>query len=270
MFKKKEKQKGGDTMTSSKNSQKRIVVGLLGTVLVILLSVAITLAYLQSHTEEVVNTFTLGEGVDIELEHNTDENEIFIAGKEYDKLAQVIVPETATVNTEYVAVKIEYFVEKQEQDGNLTLVQIDNQEFLDSYAYIQSYDVSGTTTDITGVLKSKGTRNDWYTEDGKIYYYGTKDGDGKLRLKSVIPGTTITVFDQIKVQEPYNHIYDIAIEEPTLTKVQNEEIVTIKVPSIKKGQLETFHTIVTAYAVQGDISTEQAMEEFEFLLNNSN
>lgn len=257
-------------MTISKNNRKTIIVGFLGTVLVILLSVAITLAYLQSHTEEVINTFTLGEGVDIELEHNTDENEIFIAGKEYDKLAQVIVPETATVNAEHIAVKIEYFVEKQGEDGNLTLVQIDNQEFLDSYAYIQSYDVPGTSTDITGILKNKGTRNDWYTEDGRIYYYGTKDGDGNFQLKSVAPGTTITVFDQIKVQDPYNHIYDIAIEEPTLTKVQNGEIVTIKVPSIKTEQLETFHTVVTAYAVQGDISTEQAMEEFAFLLNNSN
>ena len=258
-------------MTISKEKRKKISTAIIGIVLVSLLCISITLAYLQSHTKEVINTFTLGEGVEVELEHDSGLNKDFSPGFEYDKPAIVKIP-TTVMDWEYIAVKVEYYVEEQGLDGNLTLRKIeDNNTFLSSYAYLQSYQIDGSSDDIENALKVQGTRNGWYTEDNRIFYYGIKNEEN-LELTKVNAGENIVVFDQIKVCNPYPQMYTIANDNPILTKngIDGGVLPDKSVSKIVKGQLETFHTVVTAYAVQGDISTEQAMEEFAFLLNNSN
>ena len=99
-------------MAVSNRRQKKKYTGMIGIVLVSLLAISITYAYLQSHTEEVTNTFTLGEGVKVELEHESGLHEDFTPGMEYDQPATVIVPSTA-MDQEYIAVKVEFFAEVQ-------------------------------------------------------------------------------------------------------------------------------------------------------------
>lgn len=261
-------------MSTSNTNRKKVWIGILGIALVSLLAISITLAYLQSHTEDATNTFTLGDGVEIELEHDSTLHEDFTPGMEYDMPAKVKIPDTA-MDWEYIAVKIDYYVEEQGPDGNLILKKIDdNKNFLDEYAKLQSYNVDGKDENTAGVAKQEGTRDGWFTtEDGnknKIYYYGSNIG-GTMQLTKVSSGSSITVFDQIKINDPYEHVYSIEKENPSL----NTDVATMagiaanSVSEIKKDQLETFHTVVTAYAVQGNISNEQALQEFDYLFRQS-
>lgn len=258
-------------MSASNTNRKKVWIGILGIVLVSLLVIAITLAYLQSHTEDATNTFTLGDGVEIELEHDSNLHEDFTPGLEYDMPAKVKIPDTA-MDWEYIAVKIEYYVEKQGPDGNLTLKKIDdNNTFLNEYAKLQSYDAKGDSIATAGAIKVAGTRKGWTTNDNKFFYYGEKSANGTMQLTKVSSGASITVFDQIKINDPYIHVYSIEKMNPSL----NTDMVTMagiaasSVSEIKKDQLETFHTVVTAYAVQGNISNEQALQEFDYLFRQS-
>ena len=261
-------------MAVSNRRQKKKYTGMIGIVLVSLLAISITYAYLQSHTEEVTNTFTLGEGVKVELEHESGLHEDFTPGMEYDQPATVIVPSTA-MDQEYIAVKVEFFAEVQGDDGNLTLTKINNADFLDSYAHFQSYALSGGVADTTNASKQTGARTGWTEDENnpEIFYYGEL-GDGNMQLTQVSSGTSITFFDQIKVNDPYKHVYSMSdnatIQEVDLTVADEYKyIVSDETRELKKGQLVTFHTVVSAYAVQGDISSEQAMGEFEYLFNNT-
>ena len=258
-------------MSTSNTNRKKVWIGILGIALVSLLAISITLAYLQSHTEDATNTFTLGDGVEIELEHASSLHEDFTPGLEYDMPAKVKIPDTA-MDWEYIAVKIEYYVEQQGADGNLILKKIeDNNTFRDGYAKLQSYNVDGNVEDTTGAGKIQGTRNGWTTTDNKIFYYGVANANGAVDLTKVSSGSSITVFDKIKINEPYNHVYTIEKTTPILNTdgVTIEGITDRRVSEIKKDQLETFHTVVTAYAVQGNITTEQAMDEFNYLFGQS-
>lgn len=260
-------------MAISKRKQKRSYTGMIGIVLVALLFISITYAYLQSHTDESTNTFTLGEGVKVNLVHDNGVHGDFTPGSEYDKPARVVIPDTA-MHHEYIAVKVQFFAEIQGTDGNLTLQKIDNTNFLSSYAHLQSYNVTGSAIDVTGATKQAGVRKGWVTKDNKIFYYGTKVGEGNkesVQLTKVSSGSSVTVFDQIKVNDTYDHVYRVtdgvtAQEVDLQVDAKYKDIVSgVTKRTLKKGQLVTFHTVVSAYAVQGDVSSEQAMAEFDYL-----
>lgn len=54
-------------MTVEKNRKKRIILVILAIVMVCCLIIVGTLAWLRYRTDEAINTFTLGEGVKIDL-----------------------------------------------------------------------------------------------------------------------------------------------------------------------------------------------------------
>ena len=89
-------------MYAKKNKTLKVLVAALSVVLVVCLSVAGTLAYLQVKTSEVVNTFA-PSNIALKLEETTSDYKM-IPGKDIDKDPKVTV--TADIDS-YVFVKVE-------------------------------------------------------------------------------------------------------------------------------------------------------------------
>lgn len=240
-------------MTTAKKKWKDFIIALLGMALVSLLCFHGTRAYLSYQTEEIPNSFSLGEGVAVELIHSENENQVFTPGMKFNKPAYVLVPEDA-METEYIAVQIYYYVEEeipagQEHAGDLRLVEISSGQF-------------SRIADLWSDGRS-GLKDGWVTRDGVTYYYVEPSPKGYV-LKPVKAGSLNTVFDGYKIKDDYKEVYSGGIKtDATLYKRNgNSWVATKTVRKLEKGQLQSFHVKVVAYAVQGNIDTPQAVSQF--------
>lgn len=260
-------------MEFAKGKKKKNKIGILGILLVSLLAISITLAYLQSHTEKAINTFTLGEGVKVELEQ-VEVEKVFAPGVSYERKAIVKIPDTA-MSREFIAVKIYFYQDEMNEAGNLITTPVEDvEQFSSAKVTISSYSEVEATYDGDGgnIGIEKGTRKGWHAiyEKGSnciTCYYGVQESGGDITFTPVSTGAAVTVFDFVKVQNTYDDKYEKASENPEL--VNQKGVSQGAISSISVGQMKNFRIVVNAYAVQGDISNEQAMGEFQYLFNKS-
>lgn len=264
----------------------------LAVILVSLISIMSTIAYLSDTDGEEVHTFTLGEGVDVELIQDTAEPEEFYPEKEYpEKHASVKIPDTA-MEYEYIGVKVQFFTEVETTIKDQQALQFKKTSYSDfskEYGTIISYSKEASEPAITSETDSKSntetmdleTRIGWKeyedsngkksrdSADGTIYlYYGVKqDGNQKP-----ITGDTLTkvkhdsewmLFDSIKVNKNCDQKYSVPLPEGSEIQLYNqsegnEEPVLYTTRVIRNDQLKGFRIVVTAYAVQGDINPDEA------------
>lgn len=233
----------------AKKNGKTILIMFLIFVLVILLTIGATLAYLKSMTGEEISTFTVGNGVAIELEEveydKDTKKDAFTAGAIISKDPTVFIPASG-MEKEYVAVTVDYVIEK-EVAGAIVETHVTYEQFKNTYATIASYS-NAEKTDIELDRLNAG----WVTIDNyKTFYYGTcnADKDAITALTPLVKGTKATVFDKIVIKQPYP-VYTDTID-------QNH----------RKEQLVNFKILIQAYAVQGDLTVPQALATFKQKLN---
>ena len=251
--------------------KKRFVIAIMGIVMVGLPFVFGTWAYLQHQTDDVINTFTFGTGVELELNEpkymQDERRNAFTPGMLIDKDPTVLVPENA-MEEEYIAVVVKYYKEVV-KDDTIILEEISYEQFKADYATIYSFSKNGSVTDgKLSISKEKeedydvveGIREGWVTNDNNVFYYGTYNGRNVL-LTPVTTGSSITLFDKVKILEDYDHVYEKA---GTYKVTKNGEFQWNK--TVSKGQLVGFQIDVTAYAVQGNLPSDEGIKALEELL----
>lgn len=275
------RRRGGDTL--EKNTRRKVgklIIFVLAIILVSLLSIVSTIAYLSDKDGEEVHKFTLGEGVDIELIQDTAEPDVFYPEKEYpEKHASVQIPDTA-MEWEYVGVKVQFFKEVETTVRNqqaLKFKEISYSEFSNDYGKITSYDKAASVmnpAEETETLKLE-TRKGWVeyvdttttaaiksrdSENGTIYlYYGVnEDGDTDNTLAKVKHGSELMIFDSIKINADCDQKYSVGLPNGSQIQLYNQDDTPYVIRIIGNDQLKGFRIIVTAYAVQGNIEAEEA------------
>ena len=228
-------------MTVEKRRKKKILV-ILAIVLVCCLAIIGTLAWLRWRTPEVENTFTLGNGVKVELEEkkyweekNQERVKNFTPGMLLDKDPTVCIPEEVKVD-EYIAATVRYYIEEVDYTKNtIQLKEVSYNDF-EKYAEIYSFaeakgrsgeSVSGSseisTKDESKYDLKKGIRNGWvHDENYRIFYYGvvsnsaiktksevsttvsTTGYNDDIEFTSVTSGAAITLFDKVKIAKAYD------------------------------------------------------------------
>lgn len=233
-----------------------------------------TIAYLSDKTGEEIHTFTLGEGVDIELIWDERIPDVFYPEKEYpEKHAYVTIPDTA-MKYEYVGVKVQFFKEEEARIDSQNVLQFKKTNystFANNYGKIISYAKEATEKnediDITETLNA-GTRSGWreYTapnnnkssdsDDGTIYLYCGNNTNGDLA--QVFHGSSLWIFDSIRINEDCSQKYATNLPEGSTIKLYNQDGTYYAERTIGYDQLKGFRIVITAYAVQGDIPAAEA------------
>lgn len=293
-------------MTVEKNRKKRIILVILAIVMVCCLIIIGTLAWLRYRTDEAINTFTLGEGVKINLEekkYDTEENkkrrEEFTPGMMLDKDPTVYIQDVEM--DEYIAVVVRYYIEEVDYDTKeITLKEVNYNKFKE-YATIYSFQkVKGGGVVTGSVISSEeeklydlgdGIRNGWvHDPDYRIFYYGSAKGTSNntavtiddaiddVVFTSVTSGAAITLFDKVKVSKAYDRYNKDFNEEKYRYKItekftMEDRIVvedTTKTKTIEvnktKGQLKGFHINICAFAVQGNVSSAEGKKALNGLI----
>lgn len=257
----------------------KILIGVLAIILVSLLSIVSTIAYLSDKDGEEEHKFTLGEGVDIDLIQDTAEPEEFYPEKEYpEKHASVKIPDTA-MEYEYVGVKVQFFTEKVDYINNenaLKFVGTSYSDFSRDYGKIISYSEEASNLNVTSGTMNKETRTGWKeyedpatgksskSTNGTIYlYYGVKaDNTTGDELTKVLHGSELMIFDSIRINETCSQTYPpntVTSGDPIkLYHQDNNDVGDAITRYIYEDQLKGFRIVVTAYAVEGDIDPGEA------------
>ena len=268
----------------------KLFLFILAIILVALLSIMSTIAYLSDKDGEEIHKFTLGEGVDIILEQDTSDPEEFYPEKEYpQKHASVIIPATA-MEYEYVGVKVQFFTEDETiVNGQCALkfVETSYLDFSRDYGKIISYPEKASNLNVTSGNKSVEVRTGWKeyedptngktseSTDGTIYlYYGVNADDNTGdTLTKVLHGSELMVFDSIKINENCNQKYlPNTVEAGAPIKLyhqDNDREENAITRYIYKDQLKGFRIVVTAYAVEGDIAPDVAETSLVELIKNN-
>lgn len=289
-------------MAVEKNRKKRIILIVLAIVMVCCLIIAGTLAWLRYRTDEAINTFTLGDGVKIELEekkYDTEENkkrrEEFTPGMLLDKDPTVYIPEVET--DEYIAVVVRYYIEEVDYNTKeITLKEVNYNKFKE-YATLHSFKEVKAGGTVTGSVISAeeeklyklgdGIRNGWVHDPNyRIFYYGSVKGNSNsstidlnvtsedVEFTSVTSGAAITLFDKVKVSKAYDRYNKDFNEEKyrykntddyILKKVINGTIEN-QVVHKTKGQLKGFRINICAFAVQGNVSSMEGKKALNGLI----
>lgn len=293
-------------MTVEKNRKKRIILVILAIVMVCCMIVIGTLAWLRYRTDEAINTFTLGEGVKIDLKeekYDTEENkkrrEQFTPGMMLDKDPTVYIPEVEM--DEYIAVVVRYYIEDVDYKTNkITLKEVNYNEFKE-YATIHSFKTTKGGEVVTGSVISaaeeelynlgEGIRNGWVHDPSyRIFYYGSaKDNfngntiDSNAAIEDVdftpvTSGAAITLFDKVKVSKAYDRYNRDFNEEKYRYKITEKftmkdrivvgETTETKIIEVekKKGQLKGFRINICAFAVQGNVSSAEGKKALNGLI----
>lgn len=282
-------------MTVEKRRKKKILV-ILAIVLVCCLAIIGTLAWLRWRTPEAINTFTLGNGVKIELKEEKYEKEEnqkrvanFTPGMLLDKDPTVYIP--AVKMDEYIAVVVRYYIEEVGENNTIQLKEVSYKEFTEDYAEIQSFKETVTGGDISGSVISsadeknyklvEGFRKGWvHDEECRVFYYGGVKGSADkpvvttdsttddIAFTSVTSGAAITLFDKVKVSPKYNRFYDTSTAF-SFDKYRYHEGDYIDLrcspdPKTKKkeGQLKGFQIDIAAYAVEGNNTSTAEGKKF--------
>lgn len=262
-------------MTMEKN-RKKIILAIFAIVMVCSLIIAGTLAWLRYRTDPAVNTFTLGSGVNIELKEEKYEKDEkkndFTPGMVIDKDPTVYVPDSVQME-EYIAVTVRYYIEKVDDNGQkIELMEVSYGDFKKNYAKIHSFcNNTGDSANVDGNRSvpteqeenyrlAEGIRNGWVTENNNVFYYGSGTGNS-LQLTPVVSGSSITLFDKVVINDSYPHTY-------TTGGVYNlfQGNSNIGTKNVAKGQLEGFRIDICAYAVQGNITSEEGKEALDSLM----
>ena len=272
----------------------KLFLSLVAIILVALLSIVSTIAYLSDKDGVEIHRFTLGEGVDVDLIQDTAEPEEFYPEKEYpEKRAMVKIPDTA-MEYEYIAVKVQFFTEKEIErisgfslfsasrsttTNALQFVGTSYSDFSKDYGKLKSYPEVATNTAIASGSMISGTRPGWKvygetrnSENGTLYlYYGEKYDNGTDKvitgdtLTKVEHGSELMLFDSIKINKDCDEKYPCAVPEGIELYDQNGVLYTTRI--IQDDQLKGFRIVVTAYAVQGDIKPEEAQNALVQMMN---
>lgn len=293
-------------MTVEKNRKKRIILVILAIVMVCCMIVIGTLAWLRYRTDEAINTFTLGEGVKIDLKeekYDTEENkkrrEEFTPGMMLDKDPTVYIPEVEM--DEYIAVVVRYYIEEVDYNTKEIKLKEVNYNKFKEYATLHSFKEVKTGGTVTGsVISSKeeelyklgdGIRNGWvHDPDYRIFYYGsakdnsngnTIDSNGAIEDVNFTPvtsGAAITLFDKVKVSKAYDRYNKDFNEEKYRYKITEKftmedrivvgDTTETKIIEVekKKGQLKGFHINICAFAVQGNVSSAEGKKALNGLI----
>ena len=266
------------TVSNTRLSIKNIIKGVLVIVLVSLLSILCTLAYLTDATQESY-VFTLGEGVDIELEQ--DENSITVVpGTSYSQLfAMIHLPEKTSMDYEYVGVKL-HFYKEEFVDAHLQYSEISYDEFSSNYGYLQSHNCVGlgNTDSQKATDLHPGTRKDWMVLAGSgsaitgssitglcLLYIGENTDS---MISTVASGSSVVIFDEVKVKDDYQLKYqDLGITSSGDIELYDENGVFKESRRIDTPeQYQGFKITVEAYAVQGNIDPKVAMKELTTMM----
>lgn len=222
-----------------KAKQTSIIV--LAFLMIISLSIAITLAFLTDRTDRKKNTFTIGNGVKVQLEEPLyDKN---TKGYQYspeeilDKDPTIVIPEDA-MEQEYIATVVEYYVDYN-GDG------IYEEEI--SYDEFKQYASIGSIID--GTLQYDQPRKGWFSVDNnKTFFYGTGENGVLKSLTPVSKDSKIVLFDKVKINKD-------------VPKYKNDTEIYVK------EQPVAFRIDVIAYAVQGDIEDQKAIKALNDIYN---
>lgn len=291
-------------MTVEKRRKKKVLV-ILAIVMVCCLVIVGTLAWLRYRTPEAINTFTLGEGVKIELkeekydkEENLNRVANFTPGMLLDKDPTVYIP--AVEMNEYIAVTVRYYIEEVVEDNIIELREVKYNEF-QNYAEIYSFKESVTGGAVAGsVISSEeeksykspepGFREGWvYNQDRSVFYYSFVTGSAvkpivttnpavdDVAFKSVTSGAAITLFDKVKVSSKYNRYFDTTTTFEFDKYRYHEGTYTYREPRPSsypqevhksEGQLKGFRIDVCAYAIlaEDNTTTEKAKTDLNKLI----
>lgn len=269
----------------------KLFISLLAIILVALLSIVSTIAYLSDRDGVQIHQFTLGEGVDVELTQDTGDPEEFYPGKEYpEKAAKITIPTTA-MEYEYLAVKVQFFTEQEVQTPSsvslfrmralstsnvLQFVEMPYNEFLNRYGTLQSYPEVASNTAIASNPMVSGTRKGWREyggssgmSDGTLYVYCGVDDNGNTgtALEKVKHGSELMLFDSIKINDNCNEKYSVDLPKGSELELYNQDGTLYGTRIISDDQLKGFRIVVTAYAVQGDIGAEEAQNALVQMMN---
>lgn len=124
----------------SKNTRNRILLTAVAALLLVVMTVGGTLAWLTDSTEQVTNTFSPSD-IHISLEESVDDDLQLIPGKEYEKIPVV------AVDDEHTSVDIYLFVEFIESEGSKNYLTYNS-----------------TLTEANGWKLVDGEDNVWYRE----------------------------------------------------------------------------------------------------------
>lgn len=243
---------------------KKYTLSFFAIVCIVLLSIAITVAYLKDRTEEESNTFTMGKGVTVELTEprydKDDKKNNFTYGTVINKDPTVSITDKG-MEEEYVAIRVTYHVDLNGDgkfDGeNETLSYKD---FCSTYATIQSYPSPLTSLNVSDAIKdnkelgalAEGCHVDWVSVDhNQTFLYGSKNTSNKITLTKLKKGEKATVFDKVVINNNKNALKYPVYQEDTLM--------------CKKGQLVGFQIVIQAYAVDGTLSNDEAIKAFQEL-----
>lgn len=258
--------------------RKKSVSATVAVVMVCCLVIVGTLAWLLYRTQEEVNTFVLGAGIKIELKeekYQKDERKNDFTPEMFlDKDPTVYIPEDAEMQ-EYIAITVHYYKETEDiANGNIELEEITYDEFKNNYADIYSFKEKTEPTKVTGsaIISStdeknydleKGIRNGWFARDNTntVFYFGEKE-ENNINLTPVTSGASITLFDKVRINNPYNNFYN---NSGTYNVYHGETLETTR--PVSKGQLMGFRIDICAYAVQGNISSEEGKAALDSLIS---
>lgn len=259
----------------------KLFLSLVAIILVALLSIVSTIAYLSDTDGEEVHKFTLGEGVDIDLIQDTAEPEVFYPEKEYpEKHASVKIPATA-MEYEYVGVKIRFYTEKEATVNSQQALMFDKTSYSDfsrDYGKIISYSKKASEMSQTSGALDSETRKGWVAynnskddSNGTIYlYYGVKeDGTTGDTLAKVSHDSELMIFDSIKINKDCNQKYPVTLPEGSHILLYNQDGTEYVERVIGNDQLKGFRIVVTAYAIQGDIDATAAESSLVSLIENN-
>lgn len=212
---------------------KRTSVFVIAFLVVISLSVALTLAFLTDKTEKRKNTFTIGNGVKIQLEEPL--YDLNTKGYQYspnevlDKDPTVVIPSDA-MEKEYIAAVVEYYIDK-DGDGAYES-KISYNEFRD-YASIGSI--------MNEIFISDQPQNGWFSVDNNETFFYGKGGNDKIEaLVPVENGNKYRIFDKVKINANVPRY-----KENTKKYIKNQPV--------------AFRIDVIAYAVQGNVEDKDAI-----------
>lgn len=242
-----------------------------------------TYAWLQYRTPKVVNTFKLGTGVDLELKEDkfdADSRKFeFTPGMVLDKDPTIHIQDSVQLE-EYIAMTVKYYKEEFDSVNNtIKLVEIPYASFISEYTTIQSFQKEGAfISGALGTIETEneamytladGFRSNWVTDDHKVFYYGTGSGVAELTLTKVTSGASVTLFDKVKIKDPYDHLYLKAGSFPIVKTDAHGVDVTQTTRPVSVDQPMGFEIEVCAYAVQGNISSAEGKAALDSLISSS-
>lgn len=283
----------------NKNTRRKVgklIIGVLAIILVSLLSIVSTIAYLTGEDGEKIHEFTLGNGVDIELIQDTQEPAVFYPEKEYpEKHASVKIPSDVGIDYEYVGVKVQFFTEETGQyinnENALRFAKTSYFDFSKDYGKIISYSEEATNLNVSSGTMNKETRMGWKeyvdstngktsnSEDGTIYlYYGVKMDDFTGtnvtgdKLAQVAKGTELMIFDSLRINKDCSQTYPLNLMregDPPMKLYDYDSNTKYIERYVYNDQLKGFRIVVTAYAIQGDIDAGDAETALVELIKNN-